>query len=106
MPIAPSWSDFWLTTVGGGAAVMFLVSFLLKYLPEKYKEWFSRFAPVLVMVLNYIAPNLATWVLDKYPVVDPLAWSAIYFGMAYLAHQIFYKLIQKPTVGSLRIENQ
>ncbi len=106
MPIAPSWESFWLTTVGSGALVLLLVDALLKILPGQYKEMFSKFAPMVVMILNYLAPSLAAWVLGSFPVVDPLAWSAIYFGVAYVAHQIFYKLVQKPLVGSLRTETK
>jgi hypothetical protein len=98
MPVAPDWANFWSMTVGSGAIVLLLVDFLISVLPADYGAWVKENARIIVVILTAFCPNVTSYVLNRWPTVDPVPWTILYLGVPWLIHQILFWL-QKNSVG-------
>lgn len=101
MPIAPDWTYFWGTVVGSGAIVLILIDVLITWLPPTYGAWIKANAAIIVIVLSAFCPNIASYVLGRWPTIDPIPWTLIYLGLPWALHQVLYWL-QKRAVGKLQ----
>ena len=100
MPQAPEWQYFWLNVVGSGAIVLLLVNGLIILLPAPYGVWVKQQAAMIVAIGSALCPTLANAVLARWPTVDPVMWTVVYFGLSWAAHQAFY-MLQKRKIGQL-----
>ena len=100
MPQAPEWTYFCLNVVGSGAIVLLLVNGLIVLLPAPYGAWVKQQAAMIVAIGSALCPTLANTVLARWPTVDPVKWTVIYFGLSWAAHQAFY-MLQKRKIGEL-----
>lgn len=97
MPVAPEWGTFWLqVSASAGVIALVLVDILLKYLPEPWRGYVTSAKAFVALLANYFVPLAVTALLGKWPTVDPLLWSAVYFAGSYLIHEVVYKFVQKP----------
>ena len=102
MPVAPGWPEFWAQiSLSGGLIALALVDILLRYLPAEWKDKIMGIKPLIALVANYIVPMVVTAIVGKFPTVDPLLWSGVYFLGSYAIHEILYRFIQKPIAARL-----
>jgi hypothetical protein len=97
MPVAPGWPEFWAQiSLSGGLIALALVDIILKFAPAAWKNTIDGIKPLIAIVASYIVPLAVTAILGKFPTVDPLLWSAVYFLGSYAIHELLYRFIQKP----------